>query len=133
MRWLRFAGLILFVAIVQASVLADLSSGPDLLLILLVFFCIYCDPHEAIITSFAIGFAADLIGVAMGPGIISFGVFGTLLACLHRVVALRKPSYQAIVIFVMGIATGILVYLLGFIKAQPKIENIWLWDTSSVG
>jgi rod shape-determining protein MreD len=123
MRWLRFGVFVLIVAIFQASVLAGLNIKPDLLLILLVFFAIYCNTTEAIITSFAIGFVADIIGSAMGPYTISFGLFGTLLAYLHRAVAIRKMSYQAAVIFVICLLAGTLAYLLTFIKGPAVADS----------
>jgi len=100
MRWFRFAVIVLLATILQASLLANLNIKPDLPLILLVFFAIYCNTAEAIISSFAIGFAADLIGTTMGPQMISFGLFGTDLAYLHRFIAIRKMPYQALVIFI---------------------------------
>ena len=125
MRWFRFAVLILLAAILQASLFADVNIKPDLLLILLVFFAIHSDPTEAVITAFATGFAADIIGSTMGPQIISFGVFGTLLADLHRVIALRKMSYQALGIFVTGFLTSALAFLLTFLAAEPMAANAY--------
>ena len=130
MRWFRFAALILFVTVLQASVLSNLSVGPDLLLILLVFFCIYGTPSEAIITSFAIGFAADLIGppmtlLPMGPQTISFGVFGTGLAYLHRVINVRKMPYQAAAIFAVAFLAGALAQSLALLKGRSIPANIW--------
>lgn len=119
MRWFRFAVLILFVAVLQAGMLANLSIKPDLLMVLLVFFAIYCDTTEAIITSFTIGFAADIISypIPMGPQMISFGLFGTLLAYLHRYVAIRKMPYQSLTIFLTAILVGSLAYGFTFIRA----------------
>ncbi|MHC4245135.1 MAG: rod shape-determining protein MreD [Planctomycetota bacterium] len=77
MHWFRFAVLVLLATVLQASFFADLNSKPDLLLILLVFFAVYCDTSDAIICSFVIGFAADLIGQTMGPQMISYGIFGS--------------------------------------------------------
>ena len=127
MRWFRFAGLILFVTLVQASVLADLNSGPDLLLVLLVFFCIYCDPNEAIITSFAIGFAADLIGssMPMGPQTISFGLLGTSLAYLRRVINVRSMPSQALAIFGVALLAGALAHFLAIFKGIPFSPRTW--------
>jgi rod shape-determining protein MreD len=128
MRWFRFAVLILAVAVLQKGVLARLYIKPDLLLVLLVFFAIYCNTSEAIISSFAIGFAADLIGspMPMGPQMISFGLFGTLLAYLHRVIAIRRMPYQALAIFATGLLTGALTHLLAFlIKSEPISANIY--------
>ena len=135
MRWFRFAVLILIVTVLQAG-LADIFAlaitKPDLLLILLVFFAIYSDTSEAIITSFTIGFAADIIGSVMGPKIISFGLFGTLLAYLHRVIAIRKIAYQSAAIFITGFLAGILVHFLTYLKGQPTGSNIYtfLFGTS---
>src|SRR4030042_1717532 len=108
MRWLRFAILILAVTILQKGVLARWDHRPDLLLVLLVFFAVYSSTSEAIISSFTLGFAADLIGspLPMGPHMISFGLFGTLLAYVHRVVAIRRMPYQAMAILAVGILTG---------------------------
>ena len=114
MRWFRFAVLILAVAIVQKGVFERLPTMPDLLLVLLVFFAVYCGTSDAIITSFAIGFAADLVGspMPMGSHMIGFGVFGTLVAYLHRVITIRRMPYQALAIFAVGLLAGTAIYLL---------------------
>ncbi len=131
MRWFRFAVFICLVAVLQASLvdtIAVTNIKPDLLLILLVFFAIYCSTTEAIITSFTIGFAADIIvvGSAMGPRIISFGLVGTALAYLHRIITIRKMPYQSLAIFITGFLAGALVYLLSLLKGQPATSNIFI-------
>ena len=125
MRWIRFAVLVLLATVLQASFFADLNIKPDLLIILLVFFAIYFNTSEAIICSFTIGFAADLIGRTMGPQMISFGLFGTALAYLHRFIAIRKIPYQFIAIFITAVLAGSLVYLLNFLKGEPIPPNIY--------
>jgi len=127
MRWFRFAGLILLVMIVQASVLANLDRGPNLLLILLAFFCIYCDLDEAIITSFAIGFAADLSGASMpmGPQTLSFGLLGTALAHLRRVVNIRNMPSQALAIFAVALLAGAIAQFLAIFKGQAFTAQTW--------
>lgn len=130
MRWLRFAVFILVVTVLQAG-LADIIAvsrwniKPDLLLILMVFFSIYCNQQEAIITSFTIGFAADIIGSAMGPRTISFGLFGTLLSYLHGVIIIKKMPYQSLVIFISSLLTGVTVNLLTLLKNQPTGANTY--------
>ncbi|MCX5637218.1 MAG: rod shape-determining protein MreD [Planctomycetota bacterium] len=124
MRWLRFAVLILLAAILQASLFADLNIRPDLLSILLVFFAIYCNISEAIITSFTIGFAADLIGPAMGPQMLSYGLFGTALAYLHRVITIKRMPHQALAIFITVLLADAVAYFLAFLKGQPIAPNI---------
>ncbi len=125
MRWFRFAVLLSLVTVLQAGLLAHWNIKPDLLLILLVFFAIYCDTSEAIVTSFTIGFAADVIGFVMGPQIISFGLFGTLLAYLHRLIAIRKMPYQSAAIFITGLLAGALAHFFTFLKGQPTTPNIY--------
>jgi rod shape-determining protein MreD len=126
-RSLRFAVLLCFVAVLQAGLLEHFDVRPDLLLVLLVFFAVYCDTSEAIITSFTIGFAADIIVIssAMGPRIISFGIFGTLLAYLHRVIAIRKMPYQAAAIFLTGLVAGAAAHFLAFLKGRPLPPDIY--------
>jgi rod shape-determining protein MreD len=132
MRWFRFAVLVLVAAILQTTFvdmiwILNVNIKPDLLLILLVFFAVRCEPTDAVIASFAIGFVADLASPAtgfMGPRIISFGVFGTLLNDLHNVISIRRLPYQAVAIFVMGIVTAIASHLLAYLRAEPAAFSI---------
>lgn len=119
MRWFRFAVLVLIAAVLQAGFLTNLTIKPDLLLILLVFFAIYCDPTEVIISSFTLGFIADIIAMSMGPKMISYGLYGTLLAYLRRVISISKMPYQGITIFITGMLAGYTAYLLNFLKSEP--------------
>ena len=131
MRWLRFAVLIIGTALLQDGLLSNMDYRPDLLVILVVFFAIYCDMNVAIITSFTIGFASDLIGTAMGPGVISFGIIGTLISSLHQLISIRKIPYQAVAIFISGFVIGISVYYLNLLKGgdhQPDIYKIVFAD-----
>ena len=132
MRWVRFAIFLSLVAVLQASGLLDiialppLSSKPNLLLILLVFFAIHSNTSNAIITSFAIGFAADIsIGSIMGSQTISFGLFGTALAYLHRVIAIRKVHYQAFAIFITAFMTLTLAHFLALLRGQANVSNVY--------
>ncbi len=125
MRWFRFAVLILAVTILQEGVFERFGTKPDLLLVLLVFFAVYCNTAEAIITSFAIGLAADLTGspMPMGPHMIGFGVFGTLLAYLHRVITIRRMPHQALAIFAIALLAGAATHLL----ARESISANLFW------
>lgn len=133
MRWFRFAVLVLVASLLQTGLVgamailrADLK--PDLLLILLVFFALRSNSTNAIIASFAIGFAADLsnpiAGRLMGPRIISFGLFGTLLSDLNSTISPRRVIYQAVTIFLMGGLTAGLSYLLAFLRADDVPANM---------
>lgn len=133
MRWFRFAVLLVIATVLQAGpvdVIAVVNPDikPDLLVILLVFFAVHCNPSEAIIISFTVGFAADIIAVGcpMGPQIISFGLFGTALANLHRVIAIRKMPYQSLAIFIISILTTISAHFLTFLRTQPSTPDIYV-------
>ena len=137
MRWVRFSVLVIFITIIQAGVFAKFDVKPDILLILLVFFSVYSNTREAIITSFVIGFCADLIGNVMGPGILSYTIFGTILAYMHRVIAIRKIHHQVISIFLTGLFAGIFTALLALLKSQDfNVELIktifWISICSSI-
>ena len=126
MHWPRFAVLVLIATLLQKNwinviAVTDLRITPDLLLIAMVFFAVHCNEKEAIISSFILGFAADIAatGFSMGPFIISFGLFGTGLSYLHRVVSIKKVPHEAITIFVVGLCAGCLAWLLARVAGQP--------------
>jgi rod shape-determining protein MreD len=119
MRWPRFAVLVLVTMLLQASLVdliavTRLNVAPDLLLTAMVFFAIRCNTTDAIISSFALGLAADIVatGFPMGPRVISFGLFGTGLAYLRHVITIKKMPYEALAIFIIGLCTGVLVRML---------------------
>jgi rod shape-determining protein MreD len=125
MHWPRFAVLVLIATLIQKSwidtiAVTDLRITPDLLLIMMVFFAVRCNETEAIISSFVLGFAADVAatGFSLGPQIISFGLFGTGLSYLHRLIAIKKVPQEAITIFIVGLCTGYLAWLLARIAGQ---------------
>jgi rod shape-determining protein MreD len=127
MRWLRFAVLVVVAAVAQAGFAGLVSIVHqdvrlDLLLILLVFFATHCDGRDAVIASFAIGFAADLadpVAGFMGPRIISFGLLGTLLSDLNSTLSVRRMIHQAIAIFVIGVFVCLLSLLLARLRVEP--------------
>jgi len=131
MRWIRFAVLICLAAIAQASVLSNYTLKPDLLIIMVVFFAVFSTTNDAIITSFLIGFVADLIGISMGAQMISFGILGTGLSYLNRVFALRKVPYQIISIIVIAILAGFLTNILNSLKHTGTIENSTILKTAT--
>ena len=71
-------------------------------------------------------FAADIAAFSlMGPQIISFGLFGTALANLHRVIAISKVPHQLLAIFVISLLTAITANLLTFLRVQPTTPDIY--------
>jgi rod shape-determining protein MreD len=105
--WIRFLVFILVLTVLTAGNLYNalavsrLDVKPDVLLIAMVFFAVQCATPEAIATSFIIGFAADIAGAAMGPHMIAFGLLGSLMSQLQRVV-LMKRSPQHVLKVVLG-------------------------------
>lgn len=134
MRWFKFAVLVITASILQAGlveIFAIAETKPDILLILLIFFAIYSEPRDAVITSFAIGFAADLVGITMGPNMISFGITGTLLAQLHRFIAIRKMLVQGIAILAGGFVCAVISFPLLQLKgisAGMSLQSILLGE-----
>jgi rod shape-determining protein MreD len=125
MHWPRFAVLVLITTLLQARwidtiAVTNLRVTPDLLLIAMVFFAVRCTESEAIITSFVLGFAADIAANSLGPMIISFGLFGTGLSYLHRFIAIKKTPYEAITVLVVALGTGYLAWLLARIAGQSR-------------
>ncbi len=126
MRWPRFAVLVLIVTILQAGwvdkiAVTRFDATPNLLLINMVFFATRCNPTEVIISSFVLGFASDIVspGYAMGPGIISFGLFGTALVYMHRLIAIRRMGHEAVAILIIGLGTGTFERLLELLVGRP--------------
>src|SRR3989339_59208 len=127
MRWLRFTVFLLVITVIQAGLIerlgiTALNIKPNLHLVILVFFAIYGTPSEAIITSFVIGFMADITAPPMGPHTIAYGIFGAAIGYLHAVAAMRYWLSQAIAIFISGLLTGLLVYMLSRLKGLSS-EN----------
>ena len=123
--------LILIIAVLQAGLMhiiaiPPLNIKPNLFFILLVFYAIHCNTTDAIITSFVIGFTADIsIGTAMGAQTISFGLFGTALAYIHRVITIRSIPFQVIAIFITSCLVGLLTQFLTLLKGLPAVSNIY--------
>jgi rod shape-determining protein MreD len=127
MKWFRFSLLILATTVIGSSALMDVISlteqhiKPNLLLIMLMYFAINCTSYDAIICCFSIGLAADLTGTIIGPYFLSYGVLGTVLALVRKVIILKTTAQQAIAIFV----TGLFVHLAAIILMKFKISFIW--------
>lgn len=114
--------------VLQASLIDVISvSGtkPDLLLILLAFFAINREMDDAIITSFAIGFAHDIIGPSVGPGFLSLGLLGTALCYFKQFITIKTMPMQAFAIFVLGFITAYSSAILSRFQADIPIQHIY--------
>ena len=136
MRWIRFTILILVAAILQTSLvqllaLTEAEIKPNLLLILLVYFSVHANGADGIITSFAIGLCADLIGSGVGPQMVSFGLTGSLLTEIRKLIDLRPILNQIIVVVLAGMLSGLLTLPLYAVKGCPSPAGHWpilLWE-----
>ena len=101
---MRFFLVLLVVTLLNSGKLLGLISvtslnvRPDLLVIMLVFISVNSSAEDAILASFMIGFAADISGVAMGPYTISFGLFGSFLAQLQKVLVMKKIIHPLVIL-----------------------------------
>jgi rod shape-determining protein MreD len=131
MKWMRFAFLVILVAVLQTSAamnllsLTNLRIKPNVLLILLVYFAVNCDSYDAVIISFVLGFAADITGMVLGPHFVSFGIIGTALAHIRKIILLKKTGQQAMTIFVTGILTETVALILTGLKASGLARAGW--------
>lgn len=129
MRWLRFSFLLLAVTFIQGSNLPNFvaitKSGakPDFLLIFLVFFALHCYGYEAVIASFAIGLAADLVGPSIGPHLVAFGLCGVLLGGMRQVITIRRTLHVIAAVLITGFAAELLAQLLGLFRGQLWPQN----------
>jgi len=123
MKWGPFIILIaIFMLIASSSLLDFVSFGdfnikPSIMLIVMLFFAVNCEPAQAIACSFAIGLAADIssTSMAMGPHTVSFGIIGTAISFLQGQLIMKNILYQAISIFAAG--------LLALTMAEAMIFN----------
>ncbi len=129
MKWWRFTFLIILVAVLQTSAamnllsLTNLRIKPDILLILLVYFAVYCDVYDAVIISFALGFAADITGAVIGPHFISYGIIGIAIAHIRRIILLKTTGQQAMTVFITGILTEAVALILTQLKASELVRT----------
>jgi len=132
MRWGRFLLVLLVATLLNTGNLLNMISvgsmniKPDLLLILLLFFGIHFDVNEVILASFVIGFAADISGAAMGPYIISFGLFGSLISQMRKVVIMKRMVHQCTAIFTLCLIAGGLAQILILFKNHNTTSNVYM-------
>ncbi len=129
MHWLRFSIIVLVaallqVSLVQAFAITEANVAPSLLLALLVFCSIHCNSYDAVIASFSIGFAADIVGTSMGPHIIAYGIIGTVLADLNAVISMRRMPQQGVTIFLVGLISGAMVHVLSLLQGRQVLSAL---------
>lgn len=129
MKWWRFTFVIIFAAVLQTSAamnllsLTNLRIKPNILLILLVYFAVYCDVYDAVIISFALGFAADITGTVLGPHLISYGVIGAAIAHIRKIILMKTTRQQAMAVFAAGILAETIALILMEFKASELMKT----------
>ncbi len=131
MRWIPFIIFLLAVVLIASSSLGDFISvgdysiQPSLMLIVMVFFAVNCEPSQAIACSFVIGLAADIssASMSMGPYAVSFGIVGTAISFLQSAIIMKRLIYQVICIFAVGLLTGTMAEALTFSKLSGQTAN----------
>ena len=133
MKWFRVALFVCVVAVLQAGLVNMISVTqqhirPDLLLVLMVFFAVSLNARDAIITSFAIGFVADVIatGQPMGPRTISLGLTGTFLSYVHNVFIIRKIFHQAVAVFFSGLLASAVSNFLTSLAGHSPVSGAYI-------
>jgi rod shape-determining protein MreD len=103
----------------------EMNIRPDLLLILLMFCAVNTETLETIIASFAIGLAADISGACIGPYMVAFGVFGSMISQLRKLIIMKKMIHQLIAIFIMALITGTLAHILIYLKIKQSTPSVY--------
>ena len=131
MRWIRFTIILLLVTLLNAGNLMNsiaiggMNIRPDLLLVLLMFCAVNGETLDTIIASFAIGLAADISGACIGPYMIAFGVFGSMISQIRKLIIMKKVLHQIIAIFIVGLLTASLAHILIYLKIKQSTPNVY--------
>lgn len=132
MRWIRFTIVLLIMTLINSGNLlniisiSNLNIRPDVLVILLVFFATNCKTLDAMVISFAIGFAADISGTCIGPYTITFGLLGSMISQMRKVVIMKKMTHQAMAIFFIALVGGAMAQMLIFMKTRLSIPSVYV-------
>jgi rod shape-determining protein MreD len=130
MQWVRFAIVVLAAAFIQGSsipqwiAITRFDISPDLLLILLVYFAVFCEGPAAIIASFSLGLAADLTYHTLGPYLLSFGLCGSLLHILRTVVTVRRTLHTIAAVFLTGLSMAIMAKIIIYFRGGSEIYTL---------
>ena len=131
MKWIRFIILLLVLTLMNVHSLMDyiaigsLDIKPDLLLILLVFVSINCNPYDTLIAGFAIGFASDISGEAMGPATLMYGLFAGAISFIRQVVIMKRAVHQGLAVFIVGVLSGFMIELMTLLKTGECVSSVF--------
>ena len=131
MRWISFIIILLIAILLEAGNLLNVFAvggwyiRPAILITLLVYYSFSCRPHDAIICSFIIGFAADLMGDVIGPHMICFGVLGLLLNQSNQILFAKRAIYKAMVVFAVYLISETFSHWLGLLKGLDAKDSYY--------
>lgn len=133
MRWFIFSLILLAAALLDAGQLLNIialgswHSRPCIMITVMVFASLNTRPQDAIRCSFAVGFAADLAGWALGPHMLCYGIVGTLLSQISRTLSMQRPLHQALLVFVSYLLTQLpAVWLESWKTGQAQPDMFWI-------
>jgi rod shape-determining protein MreD len=132
MRWFLFSLILLAAAILDAGNLLNIVAlgswhpRPSVLITVLVFVSLSARHNNAISGAFATGLTADIVGWLIGPHLICYGIFGMLLNSIGRVLDIRRPLYQAVVVFFAYLLTELPAgWLEAWKTGQERPDLFW--------
>lgn len=131
MRWFLFIVILLVATLLEASNLLKLFtfSGwairPSILIVMLTYYALAGQTKDAIVTSFLIGFAADITSGLMGPHTLCFGLMGLLLNQSNQVLLVKRAIYKVLVVFIVYFVTETFSYWLGLLKGPGSHGNYY--------
>jgi rod shape-determining protein MreD len=129
MRWFSFLTILLAATLLDAGNLLNVFAvtgwyvKPGILITLLVYYALVCRYEEAIVTSFFIGFAADLAAGVMGPNMICYGLFGIALNQMGRLLVVKRAVFKAAIVFIVFVFAETCAYWLRVWKMQESGQD----------
>ena len=131
MRWFTFTLMLLAATLLDAgNLLAFFDIGswhirPTILVTLLVYYSLACRTNEAITCAFLIGIAADLATGSMGPHMLCYGLFGSLINSVAGSLSTRKGVLQAAFVLLAALVTGVATYWLTLLKTRQPVPDAY--------
>jgi rod shape-determining protein MreD len=129
MRWFSFITILLAATLLEAGNLLNVFAftgwyiRPGVLITLLVYYSLACRHDEAIITSFFIGFAADLAAGTMGPHMLSYGIAGVILNQASQILVVKRAIFKAAIVFLTFMVAEPVAYWLTNFKREETLQN----------
>jgi rod shape-determining protein MreD len=127
-RTLRWAGLILFVFILQTTivpVIAIFGVKPDLILLVLVFFAFKTDVIPAVFTGFILGLAQDFYSPeVLGLNALVKSLAGFIAGFFNEKVMRIDPIFQLALLFLIFIIHDAVYLLVHVLKSGASFQMI---------